>query len=63
VYKASLSYESKPVAVKCLKPGASANFIRAAMSELKVMLFLKSHQNVVKLIGAFTRDLILRELH
>jgi len=57
-----MSDVSKEVAVKQLKNGASANFVRAAMSELKVMLFIKSHENIVKFIGACTRDLIYRVL-
>jgi len=55
--------KSKQVAVKCVKPGASANYIRAVMSELKVMLFIKSHDNVVQLVGAYTRDLVNRKCH
>jgi len=35
--------------------------MRAAMAELKVMLFLKFHEKVIKVIGASTTELLNRE--
>nr|XP_023650731.1 vascular endothelial growth factor receptor kdr-like [Paramormyrops kingsleyae] len=43
------------VAVKMLKGGASANESRALMSELKILIHIGHHLNVVNLLGACTK--------
>uniref|UniRef100_A0AAY4DD07 receptor protein-tyrosine kinase n=1 Tax=Denticeps clupeoides TaxID=299321 RepID=A0AAY4DD07_9TELE len=43
------------VAVKMLKEGATANEYRALMSELKILIHIGHHLNVVNLLGACTK--------
>lgn len=45
------------VAVKMVKRGVDALYIRALASELKIMIHLGRHLNVVNLLGACTRDI------
>jgi len=49
------------VAIKSIKPGSDGDYVRAAMKELKVMIFLKQHENVVEVFGACTKELINRK--
>ncbi|XP_065201888.1 vascular endothelial growth factor receptor 1-like isoform X2 [Planococcus citri] len=50
------------VAVKTVKRNADSLYIRALASELKIMIHLGRHLNVVNLLGACTKDLNKREL-
>lgn len=50
------------VAVKMVKRGADSLYIKALASELKIMIHLGRHLNVVNLLGACTRDIHKREL-
>uniref|UniRef100_A0A8C9TEL1 receptor protein-tyrosine kinase n=1 Tax=Scleropages formosus TaxID=113540 RepID=A0A8C9TEL1_SCLFO len=45
----------KTVAVKMLKGGATANECKALMSELKILIHIGHHLNVVNLLGACTK--------
>ncbi|XP_028671672.1 vascular endothelial growth factor receptor kdr-like [Erpetoichthys calabaricus] len=45
----------KTVAVKMLKEGATANECKALMSELKILIHIGHHLNVVNLLGACTK--------
>uniref|UniRef100_UPI00398F23D0 vascular endothelial growth factor receptor 3 n=1 Tax=Pristiophorus japonicus TaxID=55135 RepID=UPI00398F23D0 len=45
----------KTVAVKMLKDGATANEHKALMSELKILIHIGNHLNVVNLLGACTK--------
>jgi FMS-like tyrosine kinase 1 len=45
------------VAVKMVKANADENHIKALMSELKIMVHLGRHVNVVNLLGAVTTNL------
>lgn len=45
------------VAVKMVKRGADSLYIKALASELKIMIHLGRHLNVVNLLGACTRDI------
>ncbi|XP_036379838.1 vascular endothelial growth factor receptor kdr-like [Megalops cyprinoides] len=45
----------KTVAVKMLKGGATSNECRALMSELKILIHIGHHLNVVNLLGACTK--------
>lgn len=53
---------STTVAVKMVKRGADPLHIRALATELKIMIHLGRHLNVVNLLGACTRDINKREL-
>uniref|UniRef100_A0A8C1KIM5 Vascular endothelial growth factor receptor 3 n=1 Tax=Cyprinus carpio TaxID=7962 RepID=A0A8C1KIM5_CYPCA len=46
---------SNTVAVKMLKEGATANEHKALMSELKILIHIGNHLNVVNLLGACTK--------
>ena len=50
------------VAVKMVKPQADITYIKALMSELKIMIHLGKHLNIVNLLGACTVGLARREL-
>lgn len=51
------------VAVKMAKKGVDPLYIRALASELKIMIHLGHHLNVVNLLGACTRDINKRRFH
>ncbi|XP_017854588.1 vascular endothelial growth factor receptor 1 isoform X2 [Drosophila busckii] len=50
------------VAVKMVKRTADAEVVRALVSELKIMVHLGQHLNVVNLLGAVTKNIGKREL-
>ncbi|KAF5277868.1 hypothetical protein FQA39_LY06020 [Lamprigera yunnana] len=54
--------ESTTVAVKMVKRNADHTFVRALASELKIMVHLGKHLNVVNLLGACTKNVAKREL-
>ncbi|XP_008191844.1 vascular endothelial growth factor receptor 1 isoform X1 [Tribolium castaneum] len=54
--------ESTIVAVKMVKKHADYTYIRALASELKIMVHLGKHLNVVNLLGACTKNVAKREL-
>lgn len=49
--------EESTVAVKMVKPNADNEVMRALISELKIMVHLGQHVNVVNLLGAVTKDI------
>ncbi|CAG7824171.1 unnamed protein product [Allacma fusca] len=50
-------YGGNTVAVKTIKPYAEKSALMALLSELKIMIYLGKHENVVDLIGACTESL------
>ena len=50
------------VAVKMVKPQADITYIKALMAELKIMMHIGKHLNIVNLLGASTVGLARREL-
>jgi FMS-like tyrosine kinase 1 len=46
------------VAVKMVKRNADSTYIKALASELKIMVHLGQHLNVVNLLGACTKNLM-----
>lgn len=54
--------EKTIVAVKMVKRNASYSYIKALASELKIMVHLGQHLNVVNLLGACTKNVEKREL-
>ncbi|XP_066251648.1 vascular endothelial growth factor receptor 1-like [Euwallacea similis] len=50
------------VAVKMVKENADQSYIKALVSELKIMVHLGKHINVVNLLGACTKNVAKREL-
>lgn len=58
VAKGIVHYEEETtVAVKMVKPNADNEVMRALISELKIMVHLGQHVNVVNLLGAVTKDI------
>ncbi|CAG7693762.1 unnamed protein product [Allacma fusca] len=55
VYKGLL--DGKPVAVKTVKEHADTSYLKSLLAELKVMIYLEDHGNLVKLLGAYTKKL------
>lgn len=55
IYGISKSNSLNTVAVKMLKDGATASEHKALMSELKILIHIGNHLNVVNLIGACTK--------
>lgn len=45
------------VAVKSTEDGADAKYLTALLSEIKLMIYLKKHENIVTILGACTSDL------
>ncbi|KAL0839630.1 hypothetical protein ABMA28_016304 [Loxostege sticticalis] len=67
VYKAEArgiinAEETTPVAVKMVKKTADNMFIKALASELKIMVHMGKHINIVNLLGACTKNVGKREL-
>ncbi|XP_050342190.1 vascular endothelial growth factor receptor 1 isoform X4 [Nymphalis io] len=67
VYKAEArgiinAEETTPVAVKMVKKTADNMYIKALASELKIMVHLGKHVNIVNLLGACTKNVGKREL-
>jgi FMS-like tyrosine kinase 1 len=54
--------ENTTVAVKMVKKNAGHTYIKALASELKIMVHLGKHLNVVNLLGACTKNVAKREL-
>lgn len=52
--------ETTIVAVKQVKKTADATFVKALASELKIMVHLGKHLNVVNLLGACTKNVTKR---
>ncbi|CAG7734448.1 unnamed protein product, partial [Allacma fusca] len=55
VYKGLL--DGKPVAVKTVKDEEDSSYLKSLLSELKVMNYVGSHPNLIKLLGAYTKHL------
>jgi serine/threonine protein kinase len=55
--------EKTTVAVKMVKSGVDRSFIKTLASELKIMIHLGQHLNVVNLLGASTKSLAKSMFH
>lgn len=53
--------KSTTVAVKMVKRNADSTYIKALASELKIMIHLGKHINVVNLLGACTKNVVKRK--
>jgi len=49
--------DGDPVAIKTLQPNAEKSYLKALLSELKIMIHLGKHQNIVEVLGAHTKQL------
>jgi len=55
VYKGKMN--TLPVAVKTITPKADKVYVKSILSEIKVLIWIGSHENIVQLIGVNTKDL------
>lgn len=53
--------DTTTVAVKMVKRNADSTYIKALASELKIMIHLGKHINVVNLLGACTKNVVKRK--
>jgi len=47
----------RPVAVKTIKPNEEASHFKVLLCEVKIMAYIGQHENIVSLVGAFTRNI------
>ena len=52
-----------PVAVKTVRPNVEIEYFKALLSELKILSYVGSHENVARLLGAYTANIRNRELY
>lgn len=45
------------VAVKMVKPNSDSSHTKALISELKIMIYIGKHLNIVNVLGACTQDI------
>ncbi|CAG7816765.1 unnamed protein product [Allacma fusca] len=55
-------YGTSVVAIKTLKKTADVGYLKALLSELKIMSFVGRHSNVVNLLGASTQNIRKKEI-
>jgi FMS-like tyrosine kinase 1 len=55
VYKGII--DGRPVAAKTIRKPTDIHYLKALLSELKIMIYLEFHENVIQLIGAYTKDI------
>ncbi|CAL8128791.1 unnamed protein product [Orchesella dallaii] len=60
VVKGLLVSKSMPVAIKISKPTTDVTAFKSMLSEIKIMMYIGEHKNLVKLIGVCTEDLKYR---
>jgi serine/threonine protein kinase len=58
----SISHSKTTVAVKMLKERADMSQRRALLAELKILIHVGHHMNIVNLLGAVTKDLVKGDL-
>jgi len=46
-----------PVAFKTTKAGCPSSALKGMMSEIKVLLYLGKHENIVTILGAYTAEI------
>ncbi|ODM96756.1 Vascular endothelial growth factor receptor 1, partial [Orchesella cincta] len=62
VVRGKIISESRLAAIKISKPTVDVNFFKIFLSEIKIMLYIGKHKNVVSLIGVCTQDIKHRKL-
>jgi len=60
VYEGRL--EDQIVAVKTVKQGVEKIYLKSLMLELKILMLLRNHENIISLVGAQTSKLASGEL-
>lgn len=57
VFKGKVKGASNPVAVKVSRANCSANILKSLLSEIKILIYVGKHANVISIIGACTKDI------
>jgi len=57
VYKGKMENEPFDLAFKTTKPNCPATALKGILSEIKVLIYLGKHENIVNLHGAYTAEL------
>jgi len=58
VYRGSIQKETEvQVAIKAPKPSSPSTAISGLLAEIKVMTHIGKHENIVDLLGAYTKEL------
>jgi hypothetical protein len=57
VTRGMLDGHCEKVAIKTIKPYADPSSLKALLSELKIMARVGKHENIVMLIGAYTKEI------
>ncbi|ODN06115.1 Macrophage colony-stimulating factor 1 receptor [Orchesella cincta] len=63
VVRGMIISKSKSAAVKISKPSADVTLFKSLLSEVKIMLYIGQHENVVTLVGVCTQDIRNRALY
>lgn len=56
------SSPTRIVAVKTVRPNEDVSNFKMLLAEVKIMAYIGSHENIVSLVGAYTRNIRNREL-
>jgi len=57
VFKGQIKITGQEIAVKTTYPNSMNLFIKSLAQELKILTYLRGHQNIVNLVGAHTSRL------
>jgi len=54
VFKGCVKVANQEVAVKTIKPGAGKIYLKSLMLELKILMLVRDHENIISIVGAQT---------
>jgi len=63
VFKATKHSSRKPVAVKTVKEEVDISAFKTILSEIKILIYLGFHPNIVEFVGAVTKDIQKRKVY
>ncbi|CAL8147586.1 unnamed protein product [Orchesella dallaii] len=63
VVRGMIISKAKSAAIKVSKPSADVNLFKSLLSEVKIMLYIGHHENVITLVGVCTQDIRNRALY
>ncbi|OXA51590.1 Vascular endothelial growth factor receptor 2 [Folsomia candida] len=63
VVKGRMKSKNMNVAIKIAKPSADVTLFKTLLSEVKIMIFIENHENIVALFGVCTRNIRTRNIH
>lgn len=63
VVRGRIISENKPVAIKISKTSADVTLFKSLLSEVKIMIYIGIHENVVALVGVCTEGIRNRKMY